>query len=98
MTLEQVVLARLRTLPPATQQEVLNFVEFLASRQPQAQPADLSTHPGLLHQLRTAGFIAIATTAPANALSDQALEAFVKTLPPTPIPTSQIIIEERGEW
>lgn len=35
MTIEQAVLERLRTLPPATQQEVLDFVEFLASRQPQ---------------------------------------------------------------
>jgi hypothetical protein len=43
MTLEQVVLARLRTLPPATQQEVLHFVEFLASRQPQSRPADPTT-------------------------------------------------------
>jgi Protein of unknown function (DUF2281) len=33
MTLEQQVLDRFRTLPPASQQEVLNFVEFLATRQ-----------------------------------------------------------------
>jgi hypothetical protein len=33
MTLEQQVLNRFRTLPPASQQEVLNFVESLATRQ-----------------------------------------------------------------
>jgi Protein of unknown function (DUF2281) len=33
MTLEQQVLDRFRTLPPASQQEVLNFVEFLVTRQ-----------------------------------------------------------------
>ena len=43
MTLEQVVLARLRTLPPATQQEVLNFVEFLASCQPESRPVATTT-------------------------------------------------------
>ncbi len=34
MTIEQAVLEQLRTLPPEAQQEVLDFVEFLASRQP----------------------------------------------------------------
>ncbi len=43
MTIEQVVLERLRTLPPATQQEVLNFVEFLASRQSPPLPAETAT-------------------------------------------------------
>jgi len=43
MSIEQAVLERLRTLPPATQQEVLNFVEFLASRQPQIAVSETST-------------------------------------------------------
>jgi hypothetical protein len=33
MTLEQQVLERLRTLPIASQQEILNFVELVANRQ-----------------------------------------------------------------
>ncbi|WNZ49141.1 DUF2281 domain-containing protein [Leptolyngbya boryana CZ1] len=36
MTIEQAVLEQLRTLPPEAQQEALDFVEFLASRQPKA--------------------------------------------------------------
>jgi hypothetical protein len=41
MTLEQQVLEKMRTLPPATQQEILNFVELVANRQ--SPPASSST-------------------------------------------------------
>lgn len=41
MTLEQAVLEQFRALSPAAQQEVLHFVEFLASRQP--NPTDATT-------------------------------------------------------
>jgi hypothetical protein len=45
MTLEQQVLNRFRTLPPASQQEVLNFVEFLATRLPNAPIDDENESP-----------------------------------------------------
>ncbi|MFB8791803.1 MAG: DUF2281 domain-containing protein [Potamolinea sp.] len=32
MSIEQIVLAKLRTLPPEKQQEVLDFVEFLQTK------------------------------------------------------------------
>jgi hypothetical protein len=44
MTLEQQVINRFRTLPPASQQEVLNFVEFLATR-PASAPKDADESP-----------------------------------------------------
>jgi hypothetical protein len=44
MTLEQQVIDQFRTLPPASQQEVLNFVEFLVTRQSSA-PIDEDKSP-----------------------------------------------------
>jgi hypothetical protein len=49
MAVEHAIVERLRTLPPATQQEVLNFVEFLARRQPQPN------HPTATTLLAAAG-------------------------------------------
>jgi predicted DNA-binding antitoxin AbrB/MazE fold protein len=51
----------------------------------------------LLDQLRDSGMVTIANPSERE-LPDQTLEAFVKTLPMTIIPTSQSIIEERGAW
>jgi Protein of unknown function (DUF2281) len=51
MTLEQAVLEQLRRLPPATQQEVLNFVEFLASRRSQPHDSDPPTLLAAAHDL-----------------------------------------------
>jgi predicted DNA-binding antitoxin AbrB/MazE fold protein len=59
------------------------------------QRADTAT---LLGQLRDSGFVTIAMPSPQNAISDQALELLVKTLPTVAVPTSQTLIEERGEW
>jgi hypothetical protein len=43
MTIEQAVLEQFRTLSPAAQQEVLHFVESLASRQSQPRCTDTTT-------------------------------------------------------
>ena len=59
--------------------------------------APIAGLPNFLDQLRDSGLVTIATKTPENAISDQALAAFVNSSTPT-IPTSQIIIEERGEW
>jgi hypothetical protein len=48
----------------------------------------------LLENLRASGLVTIANPS-ASQLPDQALEAFVKTLPITTIPTSEIIIDDR---
>jgi hypothetical protein len=44
MTLEQQIIDRFRTLPPSSQQEVLIFVEFLATR-PSSAPRDEDKSP-----------------------------------------------------
>ena len=76
----------------------LNLEEHQTVQLQLLEPTPIADSSNLLEQLRDSGLVTIATAAPANALSDQALAAFVKTLPNTTIPTSQIIIEERGEW
>jgi predicted DNA-binding antitoxin AbrB/MazE fold protein len=51
----------------------------------------------LLNNLRNSGFVTIATPPPSNAISDHTLESLVNQIPMTQIPTSQTIIEDRGE-
>jgi predicted DNA-binding antitoxin AbrB/MazE fold protein len=58
----------------------------------------VATSSTLLEQLRASGFVTIATHSSQNAVSDEDLEALVKTLPITETPASQTLIEERGEW
>jgi hypothetical protein len=48
-------------------------------------------------QLRASGFVTVSTPSIQNAVSDEELETLVKSLPTTETPTSQILIEERGE-
>jgi predicted DNA-binding antitoxin AbrB/MazE fold protein len=76
----------------------LNLQEHQTVQLQLLESAPITDSSNLLEQLRDSGLVTITTAAPANALSDQALAAFVQTLPTTTIPTSQIIIEERGEW
>jgi predicted DNA-binding antitoxin AbrB/MazE fold protein len=52
----------------------------------------------ILDNLRNSGFVTIATPPLSNTISDQTLESLVSQLPATQIPTSQTIIEDRGEW
>jgi Protein of unknown function DUF104 len=57
-----------------------------------------SAPPSLLAQLQASGLVTLAAPIPENAITDQALAAFVHTLPTPKTPTSQTIIEERGPW
>jgi hypothetical protein len=47
--------------------------------------------------IRDSGFVTIATPSTQNAVSDEELATLVKSLPTTETPTSQTLIEERGE-
>ena len=49
MTIEQAILAKVRSLPLAQQQEVLDFADFLASKQPlTTQPAIAASFYGCI--------------------------------------------------
>jgi hypothetical protein len=48
MTIEEAVVERLRALPPERQQEVLDFVEFLAQRGARKRPLRSAEGLGLI--------------------------------------------------
>jgi hypothetical protein len=60
-------------------------------RDPVASSSTIREH------LRDSGFVTIATPSTQNAVSDEELATLVKSLPTTETPTSQTLIEERGE-
>ena len=76
----------------------LNLQEHQTVRLQLLESAPVTTSSTLLEQLRASGFVTIATHSLQNAISDEDLEALVKTLPITETPASQTLIEERGEW
>jgi pheromone shutdown protein TraB len=51
----------------------------------------------ILEHLRDSGFVTIATHSSQDAVSDEELEALVRSLPTVAPPTSQTLIEERNE-
>jgi hypothetical protein len=57
----------------------------------------VASSSAIRENLRDSGFVTIATPSTQNAVSDEELETLVKFLPITETPTSQTLIEERGE-
>jgi predicted DNA-binding antitoxin AbrB/MazE fold protein len=76
----------------------LNLQEHQTVQLQLLESAPVATSSILLGQLRASGFVTIAAHSSQNAVSDEDLEALVKTLPITETPASQTLIEDRGEW